>query len=84
MDSYKILHQIGSGTYGDVYKVYKEGSDILKAVKISELNKGTEAEMDFLEHVSHPFIIKVDKIIKDKSKVNIIMELGTKNLAEIL
>ena len=77
MDEYKLVGKIGSGTYGDVYKAYHKITKQIKAIKISSLDKGTEAEMEFLAKVKHPFIIRVDELIKEKSKANIVMELGT-------
>lgn len=63
MEDYKILDKINSGTYGDVYKIYWEGWESIKAVKkFKKIYSGweeaeEEIEVQFYWKVQHPGII---------------------------
>uniref|UniRef100_A0A182MLG3 Mitogen-activated protein kinase kinase kinase kinase n=1 Tax=Anopheles culicifacies TaxID=139723 RepID=A0A182MLG3_9DIPT len=44
-DEYELLHKIGSGTYGDVYKAKKLQSNDLAAIKVIKLEPGDDIQI---------------------------------------
>lgn len=88
IEDYKIGDKIDSGTYGEVYKIFKEGWDTPLAVKkFKKIYKSKdeaeeEIEVKFYRKVQHPYIIQLENIIFEDSQLYIIMELGSMNLFE--
>ncbi|XP_050080145.1 mitogen-activated protein kinase kinase kinase kinase 5 [Anopheles maculipalpis] len=44
-DEYELIHKIGSGTYGDVYKAKKLQSNELAAIKVIKLEQGDDIQI---------------------------------------
>uniref|UniRef100_A0A182T9Z5 non-specific serine/threonine protein kinase n=1 Tax=Anopheles maculatus TaxID=74869 RepID=A0A182T9Z5_9DIPT len=44
-DEYELIHKIGSGTYGDVYKAKKLQSNDLAAIKVIKLEQGDDIQI---------------------------------------
>lgn len=78
---FKIISELGRGNFGKVFKIQsmKNGKYfVLKIIDMSSLTprqqKSTRAEVDILQQVSHPHIIKFyDSYIKEL-KLHIVME----------
>uniref|UniRef100_A0A1Q3G141 Mitogen-activated protein kinase kinase kinase kinase n=1 Tax=Culex tarsalis TaxID=7177 RepID=A0A1Q3G141_CULTA len=61
-DEYELIHKIGSGTYGDVYKAKKIQSNELAAIKVIKLEPGDDIqiiqqEIVMMRDCRHPNII---------------------------
>ncbi|XP_065087560.1 mitogen-activated protein kinase kinase kinase kinase 3 isoform X2 [Ochlerotatus camptorhynchus] len=61
-DEYELIHKIGSGTYGDVYKAKKLQSNELAAIKVIKLEPGDDIqiiqqEIVMMRDCRHPNII---------------------------
>lgn len=80
MEKYKIAQTIGDGTYGSVVKAYdKETGDV---VAIKKLKKKfykwdscvTLREVRSLIKLSHPNIVDLKEVIKDKNTLYFVFE----------
>ncbi|XP_058838861.1 mitogen-activated protein kinase kinase kinase kinase 3 isoform X1 [Topomyia yanbarensis] len=61
-DEYELIHKIGSGTYGDVYKAKKLQSNELAAIKVIKIEQGDDIqiiqqEIVMMRDCRHPNII---------------------------
>ena len=81
-DIYDKLEHLGTGAYGDVYKVKrKKDNEIraLKEIKKSLLIEGNnfdeiKNEINILKEIDHPNVLKIYEFFEDKKKIYIIME----------
>lgn len=71
------MNRLGSGSYGDVYKVYnKRDKKYYAAKKIPKLYRKYTLEENLCKCIHHPNIIQFYKEIFDKQYIYLIMELG--------
>ena len=84
LTDYKIEAQIGSGSFGKVYKAVHTQSGVecaIKIIKKSEIAKQKihldllKSELQALEALDHPHIVKVLKLFDDRDCTAIVMEL---------
>ncbi len=78
MAQYKVMKKIGSGAYGHVWKVQDRKTKCLKALKknFDAFSNSTDAqrvyrEIMFLRQLSHPNIIKLERIMKANNNIDI-------------
>jgi calcium-dependent protein kinase len=78
-DCYTVIKEIGSGSYGRVYRVKNKTTNVLRACK--QLTKGRIAnadkfklEIDLMVQMDHPNIIKLYEIFEDNRYIYLIME----------
>ena len=78
-ECYTVIKEIGSGSYGRVYKVKNKTTGDIRACK--QLTKGKIAnaekfklEIDLLIQMDHPNIIKLYEVFEDQRYVYLIME----------
>jgi len=76
---YKVIKEIGSGSYGKVYKVQNKTTGDTRACK--QLTKGRIAntekfklEIDLMIQMDHPNIIKLYEVFEDNRYIYLIME----------
>ena len=89
MIDYDLLEKIGSGSYGDVYRAFDKKKKLYRAVKkfkkeyssISECKN--EKEVEILTKLKHQNIISLKKVVYEKKRLFMIMDLGTENLGQI-
>lgn len=78
-DCYKVLKQLGAGSYGTVYRVsHKKTNEIyackqLKRNKISDLQKFAQ-EINIMKEMDHPNIIKLYEVFEEEHFIYLIME----------
>jgi serine/threonine-protein kinase len=78
--NYKIIKQIGNGSYGTVYKVLNLKNNIFYAMKkIDRFSSSCDQEKILLK-LNHKNIIKIYDFFYDGTKFNIIEELGSNDL----
>ena len=95
-DKYQFLEQIGEGSFGVVYKAKIKKTGELRAIKIIKKQKDSIAyekniikEIELLENIDHPNIIKIYEFYDCPEYICIVSELGkggslAKNLNSIL
>ena len=73
-DKYKIIEQVGEGTYGQVYKASDDKLNTLVALKKIRLENEKEGfpitavrEIKILRQLDHPNIVKLLDIVTDRS-----------------
>lgn len=88
MQDYEVIEKIGSGSYGDVYKAMDWKKNMLVAIKKFKKNYAAiedcnwEKELQILTKLNHENIVNLKKIVFEKSKMYLIMDLGEKNLGD--
>ena len=80
LEDFEIINKLGSGGFGDVFKVCFHKNSRIYAMKVIDLTKEEKArkynlnEIKFLEKLSHAHIIKYYKNIHIKEKIYMILE----------
>jgi serine/threonine protein kinase len=82
VEDFKIIKVIGRGSFGKVYLVQKNGSDLYHAMKVLKkdmvLRKNqaehTKVERLILEHVDSPFIVKLHWAFQTPERLYFIMD----------
>ena len=82
LEIYEKICLLGSGAYGDVYKVRRKNNNDIRALKeinkiyLQEGNSSDEVknEINILKHIDHPNILKIYEFFEDEKKLYIIME----------
>ena len=82
-DKYQFMEQIGAGTFGVVYKAKIKKTGELRAIKIIKKQKDSIAyekniirEIELLESIDHPNIIKIYEFYDCPEYICIVSELG--------
>ena len=82
-DKYQFLEQIGEGSFGVVYKAKIKKTGELRAIKIIKKQKDSIAyekniikEIELLESIDHPNIIKIYEFYDCPEYICIVSELG--------
>lgn len=83
--NYKIIQKIGSGSFGQVYKVKQLQTSQIRALKKIKLSNTSSAEhlkeiikeIEIVSKLEHPNIIKLYEYSKDEKFIYIISELLT-------
>lgn len=90
MESFNIIRKLGSGSYGNVYEVEKDGK--FYALKVIE-NDGKEGikslrEVDIMGKLRHPNLMVSEKIMSEydgqKSKLGILMDKAEFDLHKVM
>jgi len=73
-DKYRIIEQVGEGTYGQVYKASDDKTNTLVALKKVRLENEKEGfpitavrEIKILRQLDHPNIVKLFDIVTDRN-----------------
>lgn len=82
---YETIKQLGSGSYGTVYKVKSRLTGLERAMKtiskssISNINDVAEIsnEINILKSIDHPSILKIYEFYSNPEAYHIVTELGT-------
>lgn len=80
MDKYKIITQLGEGTFGKVFKAVNQETNELVAIKKLKSNYGWEQAIEMIEIKSlrklnsHPHVIKILEMIRKKDEIYIVFE----------
>ena len=86
MEKYKIIKTIGDGTYGSVSKaVNKETSEVVAIKKMKKKYFNWEQCVDLREiksliKLSHPNIVKLKEVIKEKNVLIFVFEFLELNI----
>jgi serine/threonine protein kinase len=81
MRNYQLLQEIGSGTYGTVYKIkHRETKEYFAVKKMSRFDKNALQEKEICNNLNHPNIIRYYKIVYYRDKIYMIMELGEQDI----
>ena len=73
-DYYKILNELGQGSYGSVKLVEHLGFGDVRAMKIVEKKNSHQNEIDILRMISHPNIVNIYEIFEDSKNYYIMFE----------
>ncbi|KAH6559122.1 hypothetical protein KP509_1Z026700 [Ceratopteris richardii] len=90
MDTYKLIKQVGDGTYGSVAKAINRKTNEVVAVKKmkrkfyswDECMKLREVKS--LQRLSHPNIIKLREVIRERDQLYFIFEYMENNLYQLI
>jgi calcium-dependent protein kinase len=83
MRNYQLLQEIGSGSYGIVYKIRdRQTNEYFAAKRMSRFDPNSFQETDIYIGLSHPNIIRFHKILYDRGEMYLIMELGEQDIYE--
>ena len=83
-DKYKIAEVLGRGTFGEVRKCQHKQAKVKLAIKIISKNKVEnnetfkalmENELQILEDISHPNIVRIFELLHDENNYYIVSEL---------
>lgn len=83
---YKFIEKIGSGSYGDIYKVSKNGKEYaLKKYKNTDgFDSDSLTELDILSRIHHPNVTQVKELFLDNCSPCLIMEIASMDLLNYL
>lgn len=90
MDSYKLIKQVGDGTYGSVSKAINRKTNEVVAVKKMKRKFYTWEEcmnlkeVKSLQKLSHPNIIKLREVIRERDQLFFIFEYMEYNLYQVM
>lgn len=90
MDSYKLVKQVGDGTYGSVSKAINRKTNEVVAVKKMKRKFYTWEEcmnlreVKSLQKLSHPNIIKLREVIRERDQLYFIFEYMEYNLYQVM
>lgn len=91
MEDYHLISQIGEGSFGRVYKARRKYTGRLVAVKmISKLGQSKDdltsfrREIDLLQRVSHPNIMRMFCMFETDTDFCVVSELGRGDLFQII
>ena len=81
-EKYEKISLLGSGSFGDVYKVKRKKNNAIRALKeinkkyLKEINASNELknEINILKEIDHPNILKIYEFFEDNEKLYIVME----------
>jgi hypothetical protein len=83
---YRVISRLGSGGYGEVWKVTAPG-DVPKALKVVYGGRGLHAEqeqksLERIKAVRHPFLLSLERFEVLESQLLIVTELADKSLLD--
>lgn len=77
---YEVVEKIGSGTFASVKKCRLRGSDELYAIKVitktADNRHNLQREIEIMQKLNHPSIIKYKEMFDTPEKLYVIMELA--------
>ena len=83
LEEYEILHKLGEGTYGVVFKVKNKNNNTIRAMKriskhwFGNLNDNeVMKEIEILKNLNHPYIIKLYEYYVNDDYIFLINELS--------
>lgn len=86
MDKYKIIKQMGVGTFGQVFKAVNTNSNEVVAIKRLQQGMTWEEATKMIEVKAlqklnnHPNVIKVFELVRKENTVHIVQEFCERNL----
>ena len=89
MDGYKIISQLGDGTYGTVFKAQSQKNNEIVAIKKmkNKFKNWDECiqlrEIKSLRKLNHINIIKLKEVIKSSDELNLVFEYVEMNLYQL-
>ncbi|KAH0792668.1 AGC family protein kinase [Histomonas meleagridis] len=91
MENYHLLHQIGEGSFGRVFKAREKYTGRFVAIKmINKLGQTPEdiisfrREIDILRKVNHPHVMRMLDVLETKTDFCVISELARGDLFQIV
>lgn len=83
-NDFKLLANLGEGSFGKVYKVLHTPTDKHYAIKVMEKDKirhpnmvkQVRNEIDIMQIIDHPNIVQLVTYFENESKVYLVLELG--------
>ncbi|KAH7439527.1 hypothetical protein KP509_04G065700 [Ceratopteris richardii] len=90
MDTYKLIRQVGDGTYGSVSKaINRKTNEIVAVKKMKKKFYSWEEclnlrEVKSLQKLSHPNIIKLREVIRERDQLYFIFEYMEYNMYQIM
>jgi serine/threonine protein kinase len=89
-NDFKLLANLGEGSFGKVYKVEHTPTDKLYAIKVMDkekikhpnMVKQVRNEIDIMQVIDHPNIVQLTTYFENESKVYLVLELGGVDLAD--
>lgn len=81
-ECFDILHEIGSGSYGEVYKVVEKATGTIFALKSlskafmkrNDMLKYAISEIKIMQKLVHPFVIPMKSVFEDSSTLHLVLE----------
>ncbi|CAG2169166.1 unnamed protein product, partial [Oppiella nova] len=83
-NNFDSLELIGSGSFGEVYKVRQKATSNFYAIKITELRPAAIKELQLLTHVQSVFVVKLESFWSENCNIFIQMEYCHENLKNVL
>ncbi len=83
-NDFKLLSNLGEGSFGKVYKVQHLPTGDLYAVKVvskerlrnNTMMKQIQNEIEIMEAIDHPFIVKLITYFENEANIYLVLELG--------
>jgi protein kinase len=90
MDRYKIIDQVGKGTFGVVFKAINKTTNEVVAIK--RMNKKFKSwdeamslrEVKSLRKLNHPNVIKLKEVIRVNDELSFVFDYLDKNLFDLI
>jgi len=92
MDNYKIIHLIGEGTYGKVFKAVQRATGTVVAIKRfkqsededEHVRKTMNREIKVLTDYKHDNIVSLIEVFREKGKLHLVFDYEERTLLEEL
>lgn len=76
-DFYDTVEELGSGSFGQVFKVRNKKTGVIRALKTMKLGQVKDQEIKIQQQLDHPHIVKLYEVFQDNKKMYLVMELCT-------
>lgn len=91
-NDFKLLANLGEGSFGKVYKVNHELTDQKYAIKVMTKDrikspgmiKQVKNEIEIMQNIDHPNIVKLVTYFENDANIYLVLELGGVNFCDLV